>query len=36
MDSKKILPTVIGYAAGLVGIYILVRVVSAAWSKGQK
>lgn len=36
MEKKNFVPTVIGYVLGLVGLFIAVRVASAAWKSGQK
>jgi hypothetical protein len=34
--KKNIVPTIIGYVLGLAGLFIAVRVASAAWKGGQK
>jgi hypothetical protein len=36
MEKRKVLPTVLGYVLGLAGLFIAVRVASAAWKSGQK
>jgi hypothetical protein len=36
MDNKSIVPALLGFGVSLVGIYIIVRVASGAWSAGQK
>jgi hypothetical protein len=35
-DSKNLVPALVGFGISLVGIYVIVRVVSGAWAKGQK
>jgi hypothetical protein len=35
MNNKNIVPMVIGYALGLAGIYLVFRIASAGWAKGQ-
>lgn len=35
MDNKSMVPALIGFGISLVGIYIIVRVASGAWSAGQ-
>jgi hypothetical protein len=35
VESKNLVPTLIGFGISLVGIYIIVRVASGAWSAGQ-
>jgi hypothetical protein len=36
METKKLVPALVGFGISLVGIYIIVRVASGAWAKGQK
>jgi hypothetical protein len=37
MGSKKdLIPALVGFGISLIGIYIVVRVASGAWSAGQK
>jgi hypothetical protein len=36
MGNKNLLPTLVGFGLSLVGIYIIVRVASGAWSAGKK
>jgi len=35
MNNKSIVPALIGFGISLVGIYIIVRVASGAWTAGQ-
>jgi hypothetical protein len=36
MDNKNnIIPALVGFGISLVGIYVVVRVISGAWSAGQ-
>jgi hypothetical protein len=35
METKKLVPTVVGLAIGLGVLYLTVRVVSSAWKSGQ-
>jgi hypothetical protein len=34
-DNKNLVPALVGFGISLVGIYIIVRVASGAWSAGQ-
>jgi len=34
-ESKNLVPALLGFGISLVGIYIIVRVASGAWSAGQ-
>lgn len=37
MGSKKdLFPALVGFGVSLIGVYIIVRVASGAWSAGQK
>ena len=36
MGNKNLVPTLVGFGLSLVGIYIIVRVASGAWSAGKK
>jgi hypothetical protein len=36
MNSKDLVPALVGFGISLVGIYIIVRVASGAWASGQK
>jgi hypothetical protein len=36
MGNKNLVPTLLGFGLSLVGIYIIVRVASGAWSAGKK
>lgn len=36
MGNKNLVPALIGFGISLVGIYIVVRVASGAWSAGKK
>ena len=36
MNSKDLVPALIGFGISLVGVYIIVRVASGAWATGQK
>lgn len=36
MENKNLVPALVGFAISLVGVYIIVRVASGAWSAGQK
>jgi len=35
-DNKNLVPALVGFGISLLGIYVIVRVVSGAWSMGQK
>ena len=35
METKKLVPTLLGLAVGLTVLYVTVRVVSSAWKSGQ-
>jgi hypothetical protein len=35
METKNLVPTVVGLAVGLAVLYVTVRVVSSAWKSGQ-
>jgi hypothetical protein len=36
MGNKNLVPALIGFGISLVGVYIIVRVASGAWSAGKK
>lgn len=36
MGNKNLVPALIGFGISLVGIYIVVRVASGAWTAGKK
>jgi hypothetical protein len=36
MGNKNLVPALVGFGISLVGIYIIVRVASGAWSAGKK
>ncbi len=36
MNNKDLVPALVGFGISLVGVYIIVRVASGAWSAGQK
>lgn len=36
MTNKNIVPALLGFGISLLGIYIVVRVASGAWTAGQK
>jgi hypothetical protein len=36
MNSKDLVPALVGFGISLVGVYIIVRVASGAWASGQK
>lgn len=36
MGKKDIVPALVGFGISLIGIYVIVRVASGAWSAGQK
>ena len=36
MNQKDLVPALVGFAISLVGIYVIVRVASGAWTAGQK
>jgi hypothetical protein len=36
MNSKDLVPALVGFGISLVGVYIIVRVASGAWATGQK
>ena len=36
MNSKDLVPALVGFGLSLVGVYIIVRVASGAWASGQK
>ena len=36
MNNKNIVPALLGFGISLLGIYIVVRVASGAWTAGQK
>lgn len=36
INSKNIVPALVGFGISLVGLYIIVRVASGAWAAGQK
>jgi hypothetical protein len=36
MGNKNLVPALVGFGLSLVGIYIIVRVASGAWSAGKK
>ena len=35
MNSKDLVPALVGFGISLVGVYIIVRVASGAWASGQ-
>jgi hypothetical protein len=36
MGNKNLVPALIGFGISLVGVYIIVRVASGAWTAGKK
>jgi hypothetical protein len=36
MGNKNLVPALIGFGISLVGVYIVVRVASGAWTAGKK
>jgi hypothetical protein len=36
MGNKNLVPALVGFGISLVGIYIVIRVASGAWSAGKK
>ncbi len=36
MNNKDLVPALVGFGISLIGVYIIVRVASGAWSAGQK
>jgi hypothetical protein len=35
-NKKDLFPALVGFGISLIGVYIIVRVASGAWSAGQK